>query len=101
MLSTYVCPQCYQYYAYVHDIVLYNIISNIIVCYSNTSVFKTLSFCCSEFVALDPTLLEEAVMDGRLVVGMNIHREICALRLSGGVVILPEQVNMSAWLHTV
>ena len=47
---------------------------------------------------MDPTLSEEAVMDGRLVVGMNIHQEICALRLSGGVVILPEQVNISAWL---
>ena len=32
-------------------------------------------------------------MDGRLVVGMNIHREICALQMAGGVAILPEQVR--------
>lgn len=41
---------------------------------------------------MDPTLSEEAVMGGRLVVGMNIHREICALQMAGGVSILPEQV---------
>ena len=32
-------------------------------------------------------------MDSRMVVGMNIHREICALQMNGGVVILPEQVH--------
>ena len=32
-------------------------------------------------------------MDGKLVVGMNIHREICVLQMIGGVAILPEQVN--------
>ena len=31
-------------------------------------------------------------MDGRMVVGMNIHREICALQMSGGVALLPELV---------
>ena len=47
---------------------------------------------CSEYVLVDPTLSEEAVMDGRMVVGMNIHREICALQMSGGVALLPELV---------
>ena len=32
-------------------------------------------------------------MDGKLVVGMNIHREICALQMIGGVAILPEMVS--------
>ena len=32
-------------------------------------------------------------MQGRLVVGMNIHREICVLGMAGGVAILPEQVR--------
>ena len=45
-----------------------------------------------EYLLVDPTLSEEAVMDGRLVVGMNIHREICALQMSGGVALLPELV---------
>ena len=42
---------------------------------------------------MDPSLTEEAVMQGRLVVGMNIHREICVLGMAGGVAILPEQVR--------
>ena len=41
---------------------------------------------------MDPTLSEEVVMEGRMVVGMNIHREICALQMSGGVALLPELV---------
>ena len=31
-------------------------------------------------------------MDGRMVVGINVHREICALQMSGGVALLPELV---------
>ena len=42
---------------------------------------------------MDPSLEEEEVMEGKLVVGMNIHREICVLQLMGGVAILPEQVS--------
>lgn len=50
---------------------------------------------------MDPSLEEEQVMEGKLVVGMNIHREICVLQMTGGVAILPEQViNMgSAFLY--
>ena len=46
----------------------------------------------SEYMALDPTLSEEVVMDGRMIIGMNVHREICAVQMIGGVVILPDQV---------
>ena len=48
---------------------------------------------CRGYVLVDPSLTEEAVMQGRLVVGMNIHREICVLGMAGGVAILPEQVR--------
>ena len=48
---------------------------------------------------MDPTHEEEQVMDGRLIVGMNIHREICALQMTGGVAILPEQVRLIYSLH--
>lgn len=41
---------------------------------------------------MDPSLTEEVVMEGRLVIGMNIHREICVLGMAGGVAILPDQV---------
>ena len=46
-----------------------------------------------EYLLVDPTHQEERVMDGRLVVAMNVHREICALQMAGGVAILPEQVK--------
>ena len=32
-------------------------------------------------------------MEGRLVVGMNVHREICVLGMAGGVSVLPDQVG--------
>lgn len=32
-------------------------------------------------------------MDGKLVVGVNSHREVCTLQLMGGVALLPEQVQ--------
>ena len=35
-------------------------------------------------------------MEGRLVIGMNIHREICALQMTGGVAIEQDQV-MITW----
>ena len=45
------------------------------------------------FLLVDPTHHEEQVMDGKLVVGMNSHREVCTLQLMGGVALLPEQVQ--------
>lgn len=33
-------------------------------------------------------------MEGRLVVGMNVHREICVLGMAGGVAVLPDQVGV-------
>ena len=67
-------------YMHVHDIVC-----NIICMYIIIHDYR-------EYLLVDPTLSEEAVMDGRLVVGMNVHREICALQMSGGVALLPELV---------
>ena len=31
-------------------------------------------------------------MEGKLVIGMNVHKEICALQMIGGVAIEQEQV---------
>ena len=47
---------------------------------------------------MDPSLTEEAVMEGRLVVGMNIHREICVLSMAGGVAIHQDQVRHNQWV---
>ena len=52
-------------------------------------------FVCSENLVVDPTRSEESVMDGNMVVGMNIHREICVLQMTSGVAILPEQVSIA------
>lgn len=32
-------------------------------------------------------------MNGHLIFGLNIHKEICALQMIGGVSILPEEVS--------
>jgi len=47
---------------------------------------------CRKFLLLDPSLLEEKVMDGLLVVAMNKHREICSLHVSGAVTVHQEMV---------
>lgn len=43
---------------------------------------------------VDPTELEEKCMDGKLVVGMNRHREICTMQLSGNMLLLKDQVSI-------
>ncbi len=44
-------------------------------------------------MVVDPSLEEEQVMEGRLIVGMNAHQEVCVLQMNGGVPLLPEQVS--------
>ena len=46
----------------------------------------------SEYLLVDPSSDEEIVMEGKLVVSMNAHQELCALQLAGGVAVLPNQV---------
>ena len=55
--------------------------------------FEILPRMCRQYLLVDPSLAEEVVMEGRMVVGMNIHREICVLSMAGGVAILPDQVK--------
>ncbi len=38
-------------------------------------------------VCVDPTWQEEAVMDGKIVFGVNSYREICTLHLAGKMII--------------
>ena len=44
------------------------------------------------YLLVDPTHHEEQVMNGKLIVGINSHREVCVLQLVGGVAVLPDQV---------
>lgn len=46
-----------------------------------------------KFLLVDPTDKEECVMNGRMMMAMNIHREICGAVMGGGVSLETEQVN--------
>jgi exosome complex RNA-binding protein Rrp42 (RNase PH superfamily) len=41
---------------------------------------------------VDPSDKEEAVMDGHMMMAMNIHREICGAVMGGGVSLETDQV---------
>ena len=43
---------------------------------------------------VDPTDKEEIVMNGRMIMAMNIHREICGAVMGGGVSLESEQVHL-------
>ncbi|XP_061165379.1 exosome complex component RRP45-like [Saccostrea echinata] len=45
-----------------------------------------------KFLLVDPTDKEEKVMDGKMVIGMNKHREICTLQVSGEMLLMKDQV---------
>lgn len=45
-----------------------------------------------KYLLVDPTDKEEKVMDGKMVIGMNKHREICTLQVSGEMLLMKDQV---------
>ncbi|KAL5012734.1 hypothetical protein ScPMuIL_011285 [Solemya velum] len=45
-----------------------------------------------KYLLVDPTDKEEKVMDGKMVIGMNKHREICTLQITGEILLLKDQV---------
>ena len=48
---------------------------------------------CRKFLLLDPIDKEEKVMEGKMVIAMNKHREICALQMTGSMLLLKSQVK--------
>ena len=50
----------------------------------------TISF--RKYLLVDPVDREEKVMDGRMVIGMNKHREICTLQITGQMLLMKDQV---------
>lgn len=46
-----------------------------------------------KYILLDPTEMEEHVMDGTLVICMNRHKEICLVQTTGNVSVLNEQIS--------
>ena len=57
----------------------------------NTSILFYFLFS-REFLLVDPTDKEETIMDGRMIMAMNIHREICGAVMGGGVSLESDQV---------
>lgn len=46
-----------------------------------------------KYLLVDPTDIEERCMDGKLVIGMNRHQEICTMQLSGNILLLKDQIK--------
>lgn len=53
-----------------------------------------------KYLLVDPTELEERCMDGKLVIGMNRHREVCTMQLSGNVLLLKDQIKRCVSIAT-
>ncbi|XP_059157754.1 exosome complex component RRP45-like [Physella acuta] len=45
-----------------------------------------------KFMLLDPSEKEEKVMEGKMVIGINKHREICTLQVTGDMLLHKDQV---------
>jgi len=45
-----------------------------------------------KFLLVDPSEKEEKVMEGKMVIGMNKHRELCTLQVTGQMLLLKDQV---------
>eukprot|EP01126_Amoeba_proteus_P034584 TRINITY_DN3451_c0_g1_i6.p1 TRINITY_DN3451_c0_g1~~TRINITY_DN3451_c0_g1_i6.p1 ORF type:complete len:418 (+),score=104.94 TRINITY_DN3451_c0_g1_i6:61-1314(+) len=45
-----------------------------------------------EILVVDPTWKEEQVMEGKMTIIMNIHRELCGIQKSGGIPIHPAEI---------
>lgn len=65
-----------------------------------TLIFKNFSWNCTLFcrqlLLVDPTEKEEIVMNGRMTMAMNVHREICGAVMGGGVSLESDQVKVSS-----
>ena len=47
-----------------------------------------------EYLLVDPSFEEEQVLNGQMLIVMNIHSEICTMQMTGGVALSSEQVAM-------
>ena len=65
---------------------------------SSNLIFIIIIKKCSQLLLVDPTEKEEAVMNGRMIMAMNIHREICGAVMGGGVSLEADQVLTSVMI---
>lgn len=49
-------------------------------------------YICRALLLVDPTDREESVMDGQMMIAMNVDREICAVQMNGGLSLEADQV---------
>lgn len=70
------------------------IFSNPLYSYFKKLFFKCFVFFDRKYLLVDPTDKEEKVMDGKMVIGMNKHREICTLQVSGEMLLMKDQVEI-------
>lgn len=53
-----------------------------------------------EFLLVDATDREERVMEGQMMIAMNINREICTIQMNGGLCLEKDQVNENILLKS-
>ncbi|XP_063074345.1 exosome complex component RRP45 [Engraulis encrasicolus] len=53
------------------------------------------------YLLVDPTNIEEKLMEGLLVIAMNKHRELCFIQSSGGIMLLKKQVTRCSDIASV
>ena len=46
-----------------------------------------------QYLLVDPSEREERVTEGKMVIGMNKHREICMLQVTGQMLLHQDQVS--------
>jgi len=44
-------------------------------------------------MVVDPLWKEEQVMQGRMTLILNVHKELCGVQKAGGVPLLPQQIT--------
>eukprot|EP00002_Diphylleia_rotans_P021745 TRINITY_DN4242_c0_g2_i1.p1 TRINITY_DN4242_c0_g2~~TRINITY_DN4242_c0_g2_i1.p1 ORF type:complete len:342 (-),score=101.51 TRINITY_DN4242_c0_g2_i1:427-1452(-) len=54
-----------------------------------------------EIMVIDPCYKEELVMDGRIIVTVNVQQQICALQKAGGTPLTIEQVSKCAQMAAI
>ena len=57
--------------------------------------------CGRQCLLVDPSEREERVTEGKMVIGMNKHREICMLQVTGQMLLQQDQVSPGlGWVST-
>ena len=80
-----------------------NIHKNTYHCSMNQNVIINFIFCIlldlfRKYLLVDPVFKEESIMEGNMVISMNSHRELCTVQMTGGMLLLKDQVSTLCFL---